>query len=197
MKADARVQAAFEKFDAMNANDPRKITFNGQEIGTELLYAWRMSERLNLFAPGASIAVQLAARSQHICRWQKPRETYPEGRTGYLRWRTDLGKMHAEIAATVLAECGFDSVTSENVGSLLRKMGLKTNPETQLLEDVICLVFIEHYLSDFMKKHSGEPDKIADIVTKTLRKMSPQAIEAAPKLDLSSDVVNLWKQLSA
>ncbi|MBL8020340.1 MAG: DUF4202 domain-containing protein [Leptospirales bacterium] len=197
MTVDARLNAAIEKFDALNAQDPRKVPFDGKEVGTELLYSWRMTERLKLFAPNASTAVQLAVRSQHICRWQKPRESYPEGRTGYLKWRTDLGKMHAEIAASVLTECGFDTETIENVTSLLRKMGLKTNPETQLLEDVICLVFIEYYLSDFMKKHAGEPEKIEDIVKKTLRKMSPAAIEAAPKLNLSTDVVDLWKKLSA
>jgi len=190
-----RLTVAFGRFDELNSEDPRKTIVNGKPVASEVLYAQRMSERLENFAPDASQVVKLAARAQHICRWKKPRETYPPGRVGYLKWRTDLGQMHANLAGEVLSECGFDANTIERVQKLLMKKALKADPEVQLLEDVICLVFVEHYLEDFMQKHPQE--KIDEIVIKTLRKMSEMGRAAVPSLPLSEPVVALWKRLTS
>src|SRR5262245_41082033 len=142
---DQRFQAAIARFDAANAEDPNKERFQGREYPKELLYAERMTAWLERLAPDASEALQLAVRSQHLCRWKIPRDQYPRDRTGYLRWRTDLQKFHAEQAGNILHEVGYDETLIARVQSLLRKQRLKQDPETQTLEDVACLVFLESY----------------------------------------------------
>ena len=168
---------ALRRFDAANADDPNTELVDGQPLPKELVYGQRMSARLSVFAPEASDAVQLAARAQHIRRWEVPRSSYPEGRAGYLKWRTDLYKRHGEIAGAIMKDVGYDDALVMRVQTLLRKRGLKTDPEVQLLEDVICLVFLEHYFHDFAQKHSEE--KLLPIVQKTWKKMSEQAHDAA------------------
>jgi hypothetical protein len=148
-----------------------------EAIPKELLYARRMSERLDAFAPQAPEAVRLAARAQHIRRWEVPRESYPEGRAGYLQWRTDLYKRHAYISGQILREVGYDDRTVHRVQTLLRKRGLKTDADVQLLEDVICLVFLEHYFHGFAQKH--DEAKLISIVQKTWQKMTSKAHRAA------------------
>jgi hypothetical protein len=140
-----------------------------------------MSARLSAFASDAPETVQLAARAQHIRRWEVPREGYPEGRAGYLKWRTDLYKRHGEIAGAIMKDVGYDDDAIGRVKTLLRKRGLKTDPDVQLLEDVICLVFLEHYFHDFAQKH--EEEKLIPIVQKTWKKMSDEAQQAALQLD--------------
>ena len=177
----SRLEEAFRRFDEANEEDPNVEMVHGDPTPRELLYGRRMSARLEAFAPGAPEDVQLAARAQHIRRWEVPRESYPEGRAGYLKWRTDLYKRHGEIAGGIMKDLGYDDATIERVQTLLRKRGLKTDPDVQLLEDVICLVFLEHYFHDFAKKHDEE--KLIPIVQKTWNKMSERAHEAALQLD--------------
>ena len=129
-----------------------------------------MSEALERFAPDASEVVRLAVRCQHIRRWTVPRDSYPEGRDGYRRWRTDLGRFHAETASDILRQVGYDDATVGRVQALLRKERLKADPEVQLLEDVVCLVFLRHYLAPFAAQHADE--KVVGILQKTWRKMS-------------------------
>lgn len=176
-----RLENALSGFDAANAEDPNTETVNGQLVPKELIYGQRMSARLAAFAPGAHETVQLAARAQHIRRWEVPRDNYPEGRAGYLKWRTDLYKRHGEIAGTIMEGVGYDVDAVERVKTLLRKRGLKTDPDVQLLEDVICLVFLEHYFHDFAQKH--EEEKLIPIVQKTWKKMTSEAHRAALQLD--------------
>ncbi len=181
----SRLEDALSGFDAANAEDPSTETVNGQSVPKELIYGQRMSARLGIFAPGAPEAVQLAARAQHIRRWEVPRQTYPEGRAGYLKWRTDLYKRHGDIAAEIMQDAGYDADVIERVKTLLRKRGLKTDPDVQLLEDVICLVFLEHYFHDFARKH--EEEKLVPILQKTWRKMSEEAHRAALQLDYAPE----------
>jgi len=176
---------ALRRFDAANADDPNVELVDGQPLPKELVYGQRMSARLSVFAPDASEVVRLAARAQHIRRWEVPRESYPEGRAGYLKWRTDLYKWHGEIAAAIMKDVGYGDAAVSRVQTLLRKRGLKTDPEVQLLEDVICLVFLEHYFHDFAQKHSEE--KLLPIVQKTWKKMSEQAHEAALQLQYAPE----------
>ena len=176
---DDKLARAFKAFDAYNSQDPNLETDGGKSIPKEVLYAERMTQRLAAFAPGAPEHVQLAARCQHIGRWEIPRSKYPMDRKGYLGWRNELKRHHAGIAEGILKTCGYDDTTIELVKFLLLKKQLHVNPETQLLEDVVCLVFLEHYLEDFAARH--DPDKVVDILRKTLKKMSPRAVREAPE----------------
>ena len=144
-----------------------------------------MTAWLERLAPDASEALRLAARGQHICRWTIPRDSYPMDRAGYLRWRNECKRMHAEKLGEILKEVGYDQATIDRVQSLVRKERLKADPETQLLEDVICLVFLENYFADFSRQH--DEAKLIDIVRKTWKKMSPQGHEAALKLPLTDE----------
>ena len=176
-----RFRAAIERFDAANAADPnREPDPAGVDQPRELLYARRMTEMLERFAPEASEAVQLAVRCQHIRRWEIPRDSYPRTPEGYKAWRTRLMDFHADAAAAILREAGYEEAPIARVRSLLRKERLKRDPETQLLEDVIALVFLEHYLVGFVGGHPEYDDeKFADILRKTWLKMSPRGREAA------------------
>ena len=177
-----RFEQAIQQFDRANSEDPNREVHEGREHPKELLYARRMSRWLDQLEPEASEAVRLAVRSQHIRRWEIPREDYPGGRDGYRRWRTDLGRFHAETAGKILQEVGYDETTISRVQSLLRKERLKADPDCQLLEDVICLVFLEFYLGDFAEEH--EEDKLVNILRRTWKKMSPRGHQAALQLDL-------------
>ena len=191
----ARLRAAFARFDAANAEDPNREEVAGAQQPRELVYAQRMTETLARFAPDASEAVRLAARCQHIRRWTAPRDTYPDGRDGYRRWRTDLARFHAVTAGAILREVGYGDDTVARVGALLRKERLKADPEVQLLEDVACLVFMEHYLPAFARQHDAE--KLAGILRKTWRKMSPRGQAAALKLDLEPGLQQLVARAAA
>lgn len=187
-----RLEDALSGIDAANAEDPNTEMVNGQLVPKELVYGQRMSVRLVAFAPGAPETVQLAARAQHIRRWEVPRDSYPEGRAGYLKWRTDLYKRHGEIAGAVMDDVGYDADAIERVKTLLRKRGLKTDPDVQLLEDVICLVFLEHCFHDFARKH--EEQKLIPIVQKTWKKMSDEAHRAALQLDYAPEDLALIRK---
>lgn len=178
--------AAIARFDAANRADPNLEDEDGQAVPKELLYARRMTRRLEQFAPHAPVAVRLAARCQHICRWQIPREDYPRGRAGYLQWRKDLSEFHAVTAGRILSEVGYGEQVVERVQSLLRKRRLKTDPDCQLLEDTICLVFFEHYLAEFAQQH--DEAKVAHILRRTWRKMSREGRQAAHAINLSSRI---------
>ncbi len=183
MPTSDKIYKAFELFDEANKKDPNRETYLGKEYPKEVLYAIRMTEKLNEFAPDASEALKLTARAQHICRWEIPRESYEMNRVGYLKWRQDLKKFHAEKASKILEEVGYDSETIDKVKFLLEKKQLKRNEETQTLEDVICLVFLEFYFESFAKEHQEE--KVVDILQKTWRKMSEKGQEVALGLPLS------------
>ncbi|MBL0740317.1 DUF4202 domain-containing protein [Chryseolinea lacunae] len=182
-----RFDKAIVMFDAYNQNDPHLEEWNGESLPKELLYAQRMSERLKRFLPLGPEYMKLAARCQHIGRWEIPRNTYPMDRKGYLQWRNSLKAHHAKIAEEVLTRCGYDTDTIEKVKFLLlKKELLQHHPDTQVLEDVICLVFIEYYLEDFAARH--DDDKVVDILRKTLKKMSGKAIEDAGKIAVSEKI---------
>lgn len=181
-----RFREAVARFDRANAEDPNVETVDGVSHPKELLYAQRMSDALARFAPDASEVVRLAVRCQHIRRWTVPRDSYPEGRDGYRRWRTELGGFHAETAGGILREVGYGDATVGRVQALLRKERLKADPEVQLLEDVVCLVFLRHYLAPFAAQH--EDEKVVGILRKTWRKMSERGRAAALDLDLAPEL---------
>jgi hypothetical protein len=183
---------AIQLFDAANSKDPFEEIVNGIKYPKELLYAQRMSEQLNTFEPNACESVKLAVRCQHICRWEIPRDSYEMTRIGYLTWRKDLYKFHAKKAGEILSEVGYESEAIEKVAFLLQKKQLKKNEDTQLLEDVICLVFLNYYFEKFSKKYSEE--KLLDIVRKTWAKMSEKGHNSALQLVFSEDTSLLIKK---
>lgn len=174
----ARFERAIALFDAANSEDPRADTGpDGKRYPRELLYSHRMSEMLARYAPDAPEAVKLAVRAQHIQRWKTPRDSYPMDRNGYLQWRTGLYQFHADTAARLMREAGYDDEELiERVQKAVGKRGMKVHAETQLLEDVADLVFLEHYLVDFAgQKPDYSEEKWLEILRKTWRKMSDDA----------------------
>jgi hypothetical protein len=182
MTDDPRLAAVLAAIDAANAADP---TREGEEAA-ELIYGRRMSETLASFRPGASAHLTIAARGQHVERWTRPRAAFPEGKAGYLAWREGLKRFHAERVAGMMAEAGWPEADRDRVAALIRKEGIKRDPEAQALEDVICLVFCRWYFAPFAAKHPR--DKVLDIVAKTGRKMSAEGRAAALALGLPADV---------
>ncbi len=181
-----KFEVAITKIDEENAKDPNQEYHEGQSMPKELLYSHRMSEQLNSFAPDAPETLQLAVRAHHICRWEIPRSSYPDDRTGYLQWRNALKSFHATKTADILDEVGYDASDIERVKFLIEKKQLKKDADTQALEDVICLVFLQYYAEDFSKKESE--DKMISILRKTWRKMSKKGQEAALQLIMPSAV---------
>ncbi len=195
MPGNKRLAEAFSHFDVYNYRDPYTEVWNGKTLPKELLYAIRMSERLEKYAPDSPEHIRLAVRCQHIGRWEIPRDTYPMDRKGYLQWRNALKFHHAKIAGDILSTCGYEEAVIDKVKFLLLKKELSHNPETQLLEDVVCLVFVEFYLQDFAARH--DDDKIIDILQKTMKKMSKHAINEVANISLSPKISNLIAQAAA
>lgn len=177
--------------DAENAQDPNSEIYQSNNYPKELLYSNRMYERLMDFYPNASEAVQIASKAQHICRWKMPRESYPMDRVGYLKWREELKKFHAQTTAEILKKAGYTPEFIDRVSFLIEKKLLKKDAETQLLEDVICLVFLEYYFDAFVQKHDRE--KMKNIILKTWNKMSEAGHQEALKINFSDANLQLIK----
>lgn len=186
-------QKASEWIDAENAQDPNHEVFQNVTHPKELLYSNRMYQKLMDFYPKASEEIQIASKAQHICRWKIPRESYPMDRVGYLTWREDLKKFHSKITSEILQKAGYDGTFIARVCFLIEKKLLKKDIETQLLEDVICLVFLEFYFEAFAQKHDTE--KLKNIIKKTWGKMSENGHEAALKINFSAENLALIKEV--
>ena len=177
--------AVIAAIDAANAEDPRTVLVEGEERPYETVYAERMTKHLGEMYPDASDLLKIAARAQHIRRWEIPRDSHPEGREGYNKWRTSLRQMHSQLVGAIMAANGYTEEDKVEVGTYLRKEGLKRNADSQALENVVDVVFLAYYWDDFVGKYSHyDDDKLIDIVGKTLRKMSSHGHAAALALDL-------------
>ena len=192
MLPGSRYDSVIAAIDTANAADPNSIEVDGQRQPAELVYGRRMSATLTRMAPTASEPLRIAARGQHIERWRSPRKSYPDGRAGYLKWRKDLKDVHAQRLGEIMADAGYEASEIARVGALVRKEQLKLDPEAQLLEDVVCVVFLEHYLAAFMAK--AEPSKMPGILAKTWRKMSDFGHAEALKLGVPPQVMRLLEQ---
>src|SRR5882724_3844190 len=190
--SDARLAEVLAAIDAANAQDPSTIEIDGRREPAELVYGRRMSETLGRVAPQASEHLAIAARGQHIERWTSPRKSYPDGRVGYLKWRKDLQEFHARRLGEIMAAAGYGEGDIARVGALIRKERLKSDADVQMLEDVACLVFLAHYLDEFMGK--TDPAKLPGILAKTWNKMSPAGHAEALKLALPAPVRALLEQ---
>lgn len=176
MSTPSQFDQAIARFDAFNALDPNLEVVAGVNQPKELVYAHRMTEMLQRYSKDASEALLLAARCQHIGRWKTPRSDYPMTKPGYHQWRNALKAFHADTARNILSELAYDTATIDHVCALVKKELPRTNLEAQTLEDVIVLVFLEHYLAQFVATHSDyEEAKFVDILVKSLRKTSSQA----------------------
>jgi hypothetical protein len=172
-KRSTNFDEAVRRIDEYNGRDPH---------GRELPYSKRLTDWVLKLKPDASEALCLAARAQHIGRWTVPRADYPQDRGRYLRWRETLKGFHARTAGEILREAGYGPDVVGRVQELILKKNLKNDPETQALEDGLCLVFLETQFDDLKEKVSR--DKMADVVRKTWKKMSPAGREQALALPL-------------
>lgn len=186
------IEKIIAKIDAINAEDPNTVLYFGEECPKELVYGQRMTDMLHEYDSSPSLAMQIAARGQHIQRWAIPRSDYPMDRKGYLKWRTELKLMHGEMLAELLDEEGVDQSTIDKIKDLVTKKRLKTDTETQQLEDVVCLVFLKYYFEEFAAEH--EDEKIISIVQKTWGKMTEKGHEMALKLDYNEKELALIKK---
>ncbi len=180
----AKFQAVIAEIDAANAGDPRQVVVGTTSRPHELVYADRMSECLLDLYPDASEDLRIAARAQHIRRWEIARSGYPLGRTGYNAWRAACREHHAALASAIMARQGYPVGQIAHVAKIIRKEDLKQDRESQALENAVAVVFAKHYLSDFVATHEDyDDDKLVGILRKTLRKLDAighTAIRALP-----------------
>lgn len=196
----ALLDRAIALVDAANKEDPNRVTLDGKDWPKELLYSQRMSDMLQRFRPDADAAQQLAIRAQHVQRWKSPRDAYPMDRIGYLQWRKDLYKIQAETAVGLLEQAGYGEDVTGRVRAAVAKQRIKENPDTQLLEDVTDLTFLEYYLLEFAEKHPEyDEDKWLDILRKTWKKMSEdaQAFALSGSIKLPESLVPLIQKAVA
>jgi Domain of unknown function (DUF4202) len=178
----ARFAAAILAFDRANGEDPNLERAGDQQRPRELVHAERLSAWVLRIEPDASEALRLAARCQHLRRWEIPRSNYASGRVGYLKWRTELGRFHADAAQRILETVGYEPNVIEQVRRINLKQGLHSNADTQTMEDALCLEFIENELEAFLARYPE--DKILEILQKTWKKMSPRGHAHAQTLAL-------------
>ena len=197
--ASERFDKAIAAIDVANADDPEAIIVRGARRPKEQAHAELMTERVLELDPDADEAQLLAARAHHLRRWSIPRSSFPEGRAGYLRWRTTLNRQHASEVGSILAAAGYDDATSERVQRIIRKEGLKADAAVQTHEDALCLVFLETQLLELVDRLGD--DRVVDVIAKTLRKMSRRAIDVALGLPLDersrADVVRAVEVVEA
>jgi hypothetical protein len=187
-----RFDRAIHRFDAENERDPNWVADGAAARPRELVAAERLARWVARLAPDASEALRLAARCQHLRRWEIPRSSHPEGRIGYLEWRKALSRFHAARASEILRDEGYDDETIERVSRINQKKSLKQDADVQTMEDALCLVFLEHEIDDFAAKH--DPEKVVDILQKTWRKMSPRGHDAALGLAYSDGARRLLER---
>ncbi|KAE8441076.1 hypothetical protein EG329_005905 [Mollisiaceae sp. DMI_Dod_QoI] len=181
--AATNYEAAISLIDEAHAQDPNIAIVDGHDVPYELHYARQCTHYLEKRAPDASPILKIAIRAQHFRRWEIPRDSYPMTKAGYLNWRTFLKKRQADLASAICVGCNFTTEEAEEVAKLIRKEDLKKNEETQILEDVACLVFLDDQFEAFEKEHDEK--KIIDILRKTWGKMSDRGHELALQIPMS------------
>ncbi|KAJ9220868.1 hypothetical protein DTO169C6_6813 [Paecilomyces variotii] len=181
--SSSKYDLALRRIDEAHSADPNIVTVNGAQVPYELHYADKMTKYLDLHTPSASEPLRLAIRAQHLRRWEVPRSSYPQTKPGYFAWRTFLKKRQAELAEKICLESGYSETEAARVAALVRKEDLKQDQETQALEDVACLVFLDDQFEEFEKGYDEE--KIISILRKTWGKMSERGHELALKIQMS------------
>jgi len=183
-----------EAIDRANQADPNTEQVDGQQLPREYAYSLHMTRWLFALEPEPSERMQIACRAQHLERWTMPRSDYGEGRKNYYQWRLACGRMHGRRAAEIMAECGYSAEDCERVETTLTKRKLREDEDTQLLEDVACMVFLERYFSQFFDDNPDyDRDKWVHIVRRTWGKMTPRGHKAA--LALAGDLPEHLQQV--
>jgi len=179
-----RFDEAIRRFDEANSNDPTRVTTAKGSQGRELVYAQWLTEWVLRLEPNASEHLRLAARCQHLCRWEIPRASYPITRVGYLQWREELKKFHARKSGEILKAVGYGEEVIAHVQQLVLKKNFLHDLEGRVLEDALCLVFLEHQFAELAAKHTNE--KMISVLQKTWKKMTAKGQGAALKLSYSA-----------
>lgn len=187
-----RFRAAITAIDAANAGDPEVIVVEGAEVPKELAHARMMCDWVLRLDPEADELQLIAARAHHLRRWVLPRSDFPEGRSGYLRWRTAQKKRHAADVAQLMADAGYGPADTDRVGAIVRKQGLTDDPAVQTHEDALCLVFLGTQFDDLAARLGHE--KMIDVLAKTMKKMSPSALTATAAIGLGDGARALLDQ---
>ena len=188
-----QLENVLSAIDDINRQDINQTIANGESHPKELIYGHRMTACLNEYWPDANELLQIAVRGQHIKRWHLKRSEFEQGKTGYYQWRIALGKFHAELTASIMIEQGYSEEQAEQTSSIIRKEKLKINSDSQTLEDVACLVFLQYYFDEFAAKYLEQDNeaKIIRIVQLTWKKMSDQGHDIALTLDMPAHLGEL------
>lgn len=189
--SEEKLATALKLIDEAHSKDPKTIEIDGKEKPYELHYSQKMSNFLEKRNPSAPDTLQIAIRAQHFRRWEIPRDSYAMNKVGYHAWRTFLKKRQADMASQICLDCGYSKDDATRVAHLIRKEDLKNDEETQTLEDVACLVFLDDQFEEFEKQHDEE--KVVKILQKTWGKMSEKGHELAlslPMTDRCKDIVS-------
>jgi hypothetical protein len=91
----------------------------------------------------------------------------------------------------ILTDFNYDAATVARVCAIVRKEHLRDDPEVQILEDVICIVFIKFELDRFAAKYAGREWQLAEILAKTWRKMSERGQAATLAIPPAPSVTSL------
>ena len=191
----SRLELAFRAIDAANADDPAAVVVDGVTRPKEQAHAEGAVAWVRALRPDASEALLLAARAHHVRRWEIPRSSEAEGRAGYLRWKRRLQRHHADVAGAVLSEVGYEEDVVVRVQAIVRKEGLRSDPEVRTLEDALALVFVETQLTDLARRLAE--DHVVEVVAKTLAKMSAEGRAAALDLPVDATVAPLLARAAA
>lgn len=187
-----KLDTAFKLFDEYNKQDPHIINYEGVDYPAEYFYALQLYNWVKKLDPNASEALLLASRAQHIGRWKIPRETYPSGKAGYYKWRIELAKFHTEVAAQLMQQAGYNEETIKKVQHIILKEHLREDEEVQVMENALCLVFLEFQYAGFIAKHDDE--SVIRILRKTWNKMTEAGRVAALSLSYNGRGKNLIMQ---
>lgn len=184
MTVPIKLKQAFDAFDAINQQDPNVFVWEEKTWPREYFLALKLHEWVMRLKPDASEALLLASRCQHLGRWQIPRHQYPDDRIGYLTWRKELSRYHAEKAAAILLGLGYEAAMIEQVQGIVLKRGIKQDPDTQVMENALCLVFLQFQYETFRQEY---PTKIVDVLRKSLRKMDTTGHRYALELQYTTE----------
>ncbi len=190
----SKLNLAFKLFDGYNSQDPRSFTWNAISYPQEYFFAVQLHEWVLKLNPDAGEELLLASRSQHIGRWEIPRDSYADGREPYLKWRKDLALHHAAVTARLMQEAGYNARQVERVSQIILKKRIKIDADVQTMENGLCLVFLEFQYEEFRKKYEHDPEKIINILRKSLLKMDAHGHSFALKLSYTNKGFGLIKQ---
>ncbi len=189
------LEKAFDLFDTYNKQDPNQVIWNDIVFPATFFFALKLHEWVTVLNPDAGEALLLASRCQHIGRWTSARTSYPEGKAGYLNWRTDLAKFHASKAAELMTAAGYGEESIEHAQRIILKKNPRTDPEVQTMENALCLVFLQYQYEEFIHKHDEK--KVIRIVQKSWGKMSEPGREAALTISYSDQGKQLLEKALA